>query len=145
MVTLLSDAMTLGEMSFYGDVRQPKAPSLRRCPCGTVLSRYQAADRCFPCQERMREREQSIPHVQEMPHGPRRGNTEERVEERELVLDVLRSEPAGMLTRDIALETGLSSYVIKEHLLYAEKHAIVRRVGKRGCGASTVAVWGMRE
>lgn len=55
---LMGSAVTLGDMQvwgnpLYGDRRKPKPPLAPRCcPCGTVLSRHNTSDTCYPCQDR---------------------------------------------------------------------------------------------
>lgn len=52
----ITDAIQLGDMPLFGDVRHPRTKPKRTCACGTILSQHNPDPICFPCQGRIRER-----------------------------------------------------------------------------------------
>jgi hypothetical protein len=50
---MFANAVTLGEMPYYGDHRPKPAPEKRLCPScrESYLSRYNRSDVCFACEE----------------------------------------------------------------------------------------------
>lgn len=124
-------AVSLAQMPFYGDTR-PGKPSIERyCSCGTVLSRYNPAEVCFPCEERANPLHVVPAPIPRINHENEALNREARVT---AAFDIVASLAQPFTAPMVAEALGVSSWAASNTI-----NALVRRglVAKAGHVKST--------
>ena len=138
----MTTTVQLSEMPFFGDVRNPKSPDERRCPCGTTISRYHGSDTCWPCEERDRDRDL---HHDQAKINRLRSDTAEREERMRLALESAKGLLQPFSTHVYADATNTSIRGAANTLNGLQDRGLVvnveeRRVQRRGKRV-TVAMW----
>ena len=136
-------AVTMPELPFYGDTRPGKPVDQRVCLCGTVLSRYNGSDTCWPC-----ERSANPLHVVPAPPPPRINHETEAMAREARVLDALplaASLAQPFTTPMLADALGVSSWaaantvnaLVRRGLVVKAGHVKSQRPNNRGM----LALW----
>ena len=134
-------AVTMPELPFYGDTRPGKPVDQRVCLCGTVLSRFNSSDTCWPCEERSRDTYPSGPVLAHYT-GAGMKRAQDSAQRDDAAMKIIRKLPDVFSTFDYADAARRNVTSAGSILNALKRHGLIERTtDRRRSGRDPVAQW----